>query len=140
MPTTAAVTWSAKKLEPLNYPDNAERQPVKLAASLTLAAGTILGRVASTDLWGAYADTTTTDPARAILGVDTATDASGNHFYGAQASSEYGEAHLHTWAFVSGTFKVSDLTGLDAGAVTDLKAALIFGDTIADGNAVIRIG
>jgi len=140
MPTSATTTWTAQKLEPFLYPDRAERIAVKLAPSLTLAKGTVLGRNATTNLWGAYVDAGATDPARAILGIDTATDASGNHFYGTQASSEYGEAHLHTWAFISGDFKAADLTGLDANGQADLRGSLVYGDNLADAEAVIHIG
>lgn len=142
MPTSPQTTWNGQKLEPHSYPDAAQVVPVKLAPSLTLAKGTVLGRITASDLWAAYNDALSTgvEVARAILQYDVATDASGNHFYGAQASSEYGEAHTHASAYISGNFRTADLVGLDANAMTDLKGSLIYGDTIASATAVIHIG
>ncbi len=143
MPTTPVITWSPAKLEPYIHPDKAEQVVVKLAPSLTLAKGTVLGRITASDLWAAYNDALSTgvEVARAILGHDVATDAGGLHYYGAQASSEYGEAHLHAWAYISGDFAVADLVGLDANGLADMKGSLIYGDTLADTTkAVIHIG
>lgn len=143
MPTSAAITFSGQRLEPHSYPDQAQVLPIKLAPSLTLAKGTVLGRITASNLWAAYDDALSTgvEVARAILQIDVATDASGNHFYGAQASSEQGESHTHAPAYVSGNFRVADLTGIDANGLADLKGSLIYGDTLADtANAVIHIG
>jgi head decoration protein D len=136
------LTFTAQKLEPFNYPEHAEKAPIKLAPSLTLTKGTVLGRITASDLWAAYNNALATgvEVARAILMYDVVTDAQGNHFYGAQASSEHGEAHSHAPAYISGNFRAADLVGLDAAAVTDFAARLIYGDTIADPNAVIHIG
>ena len=137
MPLVA--TWTGKEVIPYMFPEEAKRIVIKLANSVTIVAGTVIGRNATGDVWDTYANAGALDPAKAILGITTTVDGSGNHFYGSQASGEMDESHLHTFAFVSGTFLVSDLTGLDAGAVTDLKATLIAGDDVADPNAVVRI-
>lgn len=136
------LTFTGQKLEPFNHPEHAERITVKIAASTTLAKGTVLGRITASNLWKAYANGNAdgSETARAILEYDVVTDAAGNHFYGQQAASEHGEAHTHVPAYSSGNFKVADLAGLDAAAVTDFGARLLYGDDLADPNAVIHIG
>jgi len=49
MPTSAFRTWSCDKLAPLMYPDQARTVPVKLAASLSLVAGTLLAEKIGTN-------------------------------------------------------------------------------------------
>jgi hypothetical protein len=51
---------------------------------------------------------------------DVATDANGNHFLGAAASSELGDSLLVVPAYRKGTFRTDELTGLDAAAVAEL--------------------
>ena len=135
------TTYTCKKLEPYMNPDDAQVVSIKLANSLTLARGTVLGRISASNLWKAYNDASSdgSEVARAILQYDVATDSSGNHFFGAAASSELGESVLTVPAFVSGVFAVADLTGIDANGLADLQGNLIFGDSLADtANAVIR--
>lgn len=142
MPTSAQHTFTCQKLEPYNYPEDAQVQPIKIAASQTLVKGTVLGRVTASNLWKAYSDAASdgTEVAKAILQYDVVTDASGNHFIGGQASSEHGNAKSHVPAYISGNFRVADLTGLDANGLADLQGTLIYGDNLSDANAVIHIG
>ncbi|MCC2670332.1 MAG: hypothetical protein K0Q72_2803, partial [Armatimonadetes bacterium] len=49
MPTGAMRTWSNKKLEPALFPECARMLAVKLAASLSLARGTVLGEKIGTN-------------------------------------------------------------------------------------------
>lgn len=135
-------TYSGQKLLPYQRADLAREQPVKLAASQTLVKGTVIAQRATTDLWEAYSDAGSDglNVARAILAYDIVTDASGNHFMGLQASSEFGESSLYTSAYFSGDFKVSELTGLDANGLADMQGFIRYGDNLADANAVIHIG
>jgi len=132
-------TFTVDKLQPAMNPDLARTISVKLVASKTLAKGTVIGRVAASNLWDAYVDTTTTDPARAILAYDVVTDAGGLHYFGAQASSEHGQGEPSCPAYITGDFNDADLTGLDAAGLTNLGGRLIFGDDLSDPNAVVHI-
>lgn len=134
-------TFTGVKLEPFMNPDMARTITVKLAPSLTLAAGAVLGRVDATNLWVAYVDAAVdgSGVARAILQYAVATDATGKHFIGAAAVSEHGQFELSVPAYDRGDFLVADLVGLDAAAIADLKARLIYGDNVADAGAVVRI-
>lgn len=134
-------TFTGQKLEPVMNPDLARTVSVKLAASLTLAAGTVLGRIAASNLWAAYNDANSngTEVARAILQYAVATDASGNHYFGTTATSEHGQYELSVPAYISGDFADADLTGLDANGLADLQGRIIYGDDLADANAVVHI-
>lgn len=71
----------------------------------------------------AYNDSNTdgSQVARAILRYACATDSSGNITFGtASGGGVYGQTYKSAPAFVAGAFQTSDLTGLDAAAVTDL--------------------
>jgi hypothetical protein len=140
MPKTI-ITYTGGGLEPFIHPEAARKVAVKLDVSLALAKGTVLGRKTADNKWKAYADGNAdgSQEAKLILCDDVATDASGNHYLGAAAASEHEESYTSVPAFVSGYFKVSDLVGLDAAALADLKARLIFGDNLADAEAVVYI-
>ena len=121
------TTFTCRKLEPLFDVRAARQLPVKLANSLSLVAGTVLGEVtAAPGTFKAYASGNSdgSEVPRCLLSVDTTTNSSGEHFFGTQAASEFGETHLHTFAFFTGKFKTTDLTGLDANAVTKLGRLL----------------
>ena len=140
MPTTVH-TFNGTVLQPAMSPDLARTINVKLGNSLTLAAGTVLGRKASDNKWYAYSDAASdgTQVARAILQFPVATDSSGNHFIGAtSAVGEHAQSELSAPAYYLGDFNVADLTGLDAAGVADL-GRLIFGDDVADAGAVLHI-
>lgn len=140
MPQTVH-TFTGNCVQPAMNPDLARTVSVKLGNSLTLAAGTVLGRKASDNKWYAYnnANSDGTEVARGILQYPVATDANGLHFIGAtSAVSEHGQSELTAPAYISGAFNVADLTGLDAAGVADL-GRLIFGDDVADANAVLQM-
>jgi hypothetical protein len=142
MPTTASITFGGQKLEPYDRPQDAQIVNLKLGASLTLAKGTVLGRITASNLWKAYANGNSdgSEVARAILQYDVATDANGKHYFGTSAASEHGQSHTAVPAYISGNFRVADLTGLDANGLADFNGQLVFGDDLADANAVIHIG
>lgn len=128
------TTFTVAKLEPFMEACEAPVISIKLGNSLTLAAGTVLGRKTSDNKWYAYASGNSdgTQVPRAILKYAIATDSSGNAFYGAAASSEFGESVLTVPAYIGGIFAIGDLTGLDANAMAALFARLIFGDAVTD--------
>lgn len=134
-------TFTGQKLEPAMNPDLARTISIKLAASLTLAAGTVLGRVTSGNLWKAYADGNSdgSEVARAILVYPVATDADGKHYIGTSATSEHGQYETSVPAYISGDFYDADLTGLDAAGLADMMGRIILGDDLADANAVVHI-
>jgi len=141
MPVQVTTFSNAPRILPALDGENALSRPIKLKPSLTLAKGTVLGRVAADGLYKAYADAASdgSGVARCILEYAVATDADGNHFLGAQASSEHGEIRPTVSAFFAGNFKVADLTGFDAAAQADLGARLIEGTNLADANAIVRL-
>lgn len=135
-------TFTEQKLLPFQNPDDAKTVTVVLGNSLTLAAGTVLGRKTSDNKWYAYSNAASdgTEVARAILQYAIATSADGKHYIGGAAASEHGQYELHAIAYINGDFAVADLTGLDANGLADMQGFLLFGDDLADANAVIHIG
>lgn len=131
-------TYTIAKVLPHSRPDLADERPVKLSPSVTYPRGTVLGWKAATDTWEAYVDAGAMDPARCILAYDVAVDASGRHFIGGATVSEQGESLLHTSAYFGGRFLASDLVGLDAAGLVDLKASIMYGDNLADPVCVIK--
>src|SRR5262245_46443557 len=92
------------KLEPAMNPDMARMVSIKLAPSLTLAKGTVLGRITASNLFAAYNNALATgvETARLILAYDVVTDAGGLHYYGAQGSSEQGQGEPSVPAYMCG--------------------------------------
>ncbi len=136
-------TFTCQKLEPYWNPDDAQTISVKLGNSLTLAAGTVLGRKTADNKFYAYSDAASdgTEVAVAILQYAIATDSSGNAFFGSAAAAEFGESVLTVPAYISGDFFIADLTGIDANGLADLKGRVIHGDSVADTTyGVIHIG
>jgi hypothetical protein len=120
--------------------EDALEYSVNLPASVTYAAGTILGELTATPgTFRAYV-TGAADGSqvpKAILKYACATDAAGNITFGGAAGNAFGlPAEKCAPAYWAGTFRTTDLVGLDAGAVTAL-GRLISG-TLANG--VLRIG
>lgn len=127
MPTTLS-TLNASKLEPAEFPQDARIDAAQLGPSLTLAAGTVLGKKTSNNKLYAYLDSATdgTQTAVAILVYAVVTDASGNHFLGTNATaSEWNLPHKDTSIYVAGTFRTTDLAGYDAAAGTDFHARVL---------------
>lgn len=134
MPTASVVDfWPAgSRLTPFINPEEAmaSMQHVKLPASVTYAAGTVLGEVTATPgLYKAYAtgNSDGSQNARVILEYKCVTDASGNI-----NTDEWGVGQLTAPVFTTGWFKTEDLVGLDAGAVTGLGGSLVEG-TVTSG-------
>lgn len=134
-------TFTCQKLEPHMNPDQARTVAVVLGNSLTLAAGTAIALKTSDNKWYAYNDANSdgTQVCRAILQYPVATDSGGKHYIGAAAASEHGQYELSAPAYISGDFFAADLTGMDANGLADLKGSVIYGDNLADANAVIHI-
>lgn len=135
-------TFTGQKLEPYQNPQDARQIAIKIGASKTLAAGTVVARLAATELWDAYADGGAggLEVARAILVYAVATDSGGKHFLGGAAASENGESFPSVPAYISGDFLVGDLTGLDANGLAELQGRIIYGDDLNDAEAVVHIG
>ena len=95
-----------------------------------------LGRTANT--YGIYVGGSATDPAKGILEYACVTDANGWVVQGGQAYAGEGNVDPSAPAWFGGVFRVGDLTGLDAGAVTDMGARLESG-AVTDDDAVLLI-
>lgn len=131
MPTAAMDTYNANRLIPYYHPNDALCVNFKFPNSTTIVAGTVVGEItASPGSVKAYANGNS-DGSEVALGVsqyDVTVDASGNHTWG---GSSFGETRLYAPVFISGFFKTTDLTGLDAPGIADL-GRLVHG-TLADG-------
>jgi hypothetical protein len=138
MPTAALNTFSNAALQPVYDAGGAKQQHVNLPASVTYARGTVLGEVTATPgLFKAYL-TGSVDGSqvpKAILTYDCATDAGGNITVG---GGNLGQTFKSAPAYFAGTFKTSELTGLDAAALTGKPAWNLVSGTVTDG--ILRIG
>jgi len=88
-----------------------------------------------TGMYGVYADANAdgTGVAKCLLKHAVATDTSGQISLGTSSTGgPQGEKSLDTPAYFGGSFKCSELTGLDAAALADLQAHLMHGG-ITDG-------
>jgi hypothetical protein len=136
MPTAATSQWSAaNRLDPIFDADEADLINVNLIASTTFAKGTVLGEVtASPGTYGPYASGASdgTQTPKVILQYACSTDGSKN----VTLLGEFGVTRKEAPAYMNGTFKTAELTGMDANAVTKLGAALIQGDLTS---GIIRI-
>jgi hypothetical protein len=133
MPTSATNTYTFTRVDPLFAPEGAMETivNVKIAASQTYAAGTVVGEVtASPGTYKAYAtgNVDGTQNPTGILQYAVTTDASSN----ITSTSEWGFTSLATPMYIRGTFRTQDLTGLDAGAITKLGGHLVEG-TVSSG-------
>jgi hypothetical protein len=137
------MTYTGVKLEPAYYPETAKTLAVKLPNSVNYARGTVLGEVTATPgVYKAYASGSSdgSQVPKCILTFDCQTDSSGNITLSGTsgtAGDEWGAKQLSVAAYVAGYFKTSELTGLDANAVTVLGGNLVSG-SVSDG--VLRIG
>jgi hypothetical protein len=124
MPTNVA-TFTPVKLEPYMNPAEARTIAMEFSASQTLARGTVIAQITSSGKAKAYTDANTDGSGVAIgfLVYDIVVDASGNIVYGPSGATADLTRGFEKTAPVywKGTFLESDLTGLDAAAVTDLK-------------------
>lgn len=122
------------------YPAQAKRKRVRLAPNQSLLRGTILAEnVSRPGQFVPYraAGPAGTGTAKLILEADCATDAVGNIYLGTLATTEntLGITFTDTDCFVAGTFRTTELIGLDLQAVHQL-GRLIEG-TLADGILVM---
>lgn len=130
MPTTATNTWSQKKLEP-QLGSTPLTTPVRIAPSLTLALGTVLGKITATGKFKAYDDAAVDGSAVAvgILPYRVVTDASGN----ITNMGDQNSVQTNVDIYHNGIFRVGDLVALDAAAVVDLHGRYVGGDSSATG-------
>jgi hypothetical protein len=127
MPTTLS-TFNPTKLEPIEFPEDARIEAVVMGASLTVARGTVLGKVTATNKHAAYNDALTNgvEVATCIAVYDFVTDASGNVYLGTSAvASEMNLPHATAPVYVAGVFNSSELTGWNAAAAVDFHARLL---------------
>lgn len=126
--------YTAVKLEPFERPHEAVTDSIPMGNSLTIAKGTILGVVTADGKGKAYANANSdgSEVAKFIAMYDFTTDGSGKVTIANETNVKYDTAPVYK----AGTFRTTELTGLDAAAVTDL-GRLVSG-SVADG--VLRIG
>ena len=133
MPTAALLTFGGARLIPLKNAEDARMENIQLKASTTYAKGTLVGEItASPGTYGPYASGNSdgTQLPTHILEYACKTDASKNITLGdGTAGNEWGLTVKAAPAFRCGYFACEDLVGLDANAVTALKARLTAGDT-----------
>lgn len=122
MPTTLETYDATLELIPKQYPQDARTDDGVVTASLTLAKGTVLGKVTATGKLAAYNDSLSTGVERAvgILKHSIATDASGNVYFGTSAvPGSLNPPHRTAEFYTAGVFDTADLTGYDAAALVD---------------------
>ena len=129
MPTSAAQTYTIRKLEP------AHPSPEPTVGSVPMGQGTyqrgqVLGEVTATRRYGDYDDAGAggLDTARAIAMYDMVVDSSGNVALGGGSTDEWGATLKSAPVYLTGAFRCEDLVGLTAAAVADL-GRLVEGDT-----------
>lgn len=118
MSSTPIRTYSMTEVTPLYNGDDAPLRAIKLKASTTFPAGTLVGEItASPGTFGAYASGNsdgTQNPSR-ILRYPCVTDASGNITVGdGSAGNEWGATQLVIPAYVGGIFAIADIPNQDA--------------------------
>jgi hypothetical protein len=130
MPTAALNTYGNQGLAPLYDSRGAKQHHLKFGNSLTIVKGTVIGQITATGLGAAYnnANADGSEVAKGIAAYDFTTDGSGVVTLG---GGEQGEKQQTAPVFMSGYFRTSELTGLDAAGVADL-GKLVSG-TVADG-------
>ncbi len=125
MPTSATIDFTGAKLEPAYSPDLARTQSYRVKSG-TYVAGTVCGLVGTTGAAGAYANGNSdgTELAAIIAMYDMYSDGT-NVSLTNDGALLAGETRTHAPFYVAGFFKCSQLTGLDANGVTDMKARLV---------------
>src|SRR5262245_14499490 len=138
MPATASNVYSNQCLAPMYAPELALSHHVKLPNGVTLARGTVLGEItASPGTYKAYASGSSdgSQIQRALLAYDVVVDGSGNITVG---GGDQGVIQPSVQAYFSGFFRTSELTGLDAGALTANPSWALINGTVSSG--VLNIG
>jgi len=133
MPAAAQDTYaiSANRLDPILDAEEASLININIGPSLTLARGTVMGETTATPgLFKPYASGNVdgTQIPKGVLQYACTTDASSN----ITIANEFGVTQKAAPLYVSGIFKTTDLTGLDANAVAVLQGRYITG-VLADG-------
>ena len=139
MPTAAANTYGVSPITPFYCANGALMIQAAFGASLTIAKGTILGELTATPgEFKAYAtgNADGSETAKAILPWDITTDGSKNITVG---GAEFGVTYKSIPVYVSGQFKTSELTGLDAAGIVDFGGHLLSG-TVSAGIVVLPGG
>lgn len=131
MPTTPAIDFTGAKLEPAYAPDLARTNAFKVASG-TYVKGTVCGFVAATGAVGAYANGNSdgTETAAVIAEYDMYSDGT-NVSLTNDGALLPGETRTNAPFYIQGYFNCSELTGLDANGVTDMKARLIGANTVS---------
>jgi hypothetical protein len=130
---TAVLTYTGTKLEPYYPLPRPAEQAVAFVASLgLLAKGTVIAEVTASGLWAAYTNTGPptdgTQIPRAILAYDINVDSNGRITFtttSGQVGDEFGHTYLSAPAYFTGAFRLEDLTGLDANAISLLNGRVI---------------
>src|SRR5436190_1572885 len=124
------TTFSALKLKPYADPDTAKTESVAISVSQTIAKGTVLGQITSGGRFEAYdpAEDDGAEVARCICQYDITTDSDGKVTIANDPGVTYDTAPV----YVGGTFRTTELVGLDDDAVEQLGGLLTSG-TAADG-------
>ena len=124
--STQVAIFTTIKLEPYINPDSASTKAGRFAPNLTIARGTVLGQITTSGLMTPYASGAL-DGSQVPAGINTydiVVDANSNVVIGGAGllpgilSSSDGTSEYY-WR---GAFLESELTGLDANAITSLKA------------------
>jgi hypothetical protein len=127
MPTAPINTYGAQPITPFYNANGALMIEAAFGASLTLAKGTVIGELTATPgEFKAYAtgNADGSETAKAILPWDITTDGSKNITIG---GGEFGVTYKTIPVYVSGYFKTTELTGLDAAGMADFAGHLVSG-------------
>ena len=134
------------QLLPFKYPARALTDAYQPAPSLTVARGTIMGQITATGLVTPYA-AANTDGSQVPLGpvmYDFTTDVNSLITLGSGTGTgvSFGIAQPHDVSipiYLCGIFLEADLTGLDAGAVTALKAREMYAQVLGVASKMLFI-
>lgn len=135
-------TYTGGKFEPIFFQESVRISTVKIAASQTIAKGTLLGQITTGGAFAPYADGNSngTQTARAIALYDMITDSSGNITFGSSGTpgdfdAKASEAPV---IFGGGAYRAAELVGLDANGLADLGGRYILGAS-GGADAVVMI-
>lgn len=127
MPVLPVHTFGNAELIPAVAHDQYPAPQINVAlAQGAYVTGQVLGELTATPgKFGAYADANVdgTGVAKVILERPATVDAQGN----IAQEGEHGATRKHAAVYVAGCFRESDLVGLDANAVADLKGRQVNG-------------
>lgn len=131
MPTTAILTYTGGKLEPAFAPEMAKTDVFKVASG-SYDAGTVCGVVSASGAAKAYANGNSdgSETAQIIAVYDMYSDGT-NVSLTSDAALTSGETATGAPFYICGFFECSELTGLDANGITDMKARLIGANTVS---------